>query len=109
MAKRDYYEVLGVIKSSSPEEIKTIKLLKQNLKKQANRTTYFQIKSAEKTMINLDMLLLKMEVVEDFLDLIFLDLFQTFLAQIFLKIFLKVLVEAEEGHKGDLMIFVARI
>ena len=68
MAKRDYYDILGVNKSSSKEEIK-----------KAYR------------MISLVMLLFKLVVVKDLVDLT-LHLFQIFL-RIFLEIFQEVLLE----------------
>jgi hypothetical protein len=112
MAKRDYYDVLGVNKSASPEDIKSayrklavkyhpikilaIKQLRINLKKQVKLTVFFQIKVKKKIMIILVMLHLKMVVVakevlvglEDLEDQIF---------QTYLKIFLEILeVEEEE-------------
>ena len=114
MAKRDYYDVLGVNKSSSadqiktayrklavkyhPDKIKATKQLRKSLKKLLKLITYYQIQRENKIMTILDMQLLKMaEVAEEVLEtLIFLAL-----SQIFLRTFLeKVLVEAEEDQEN---------
>ena len=75
MAKRDYYEVLGVRKDASADQIKSayrklllniiqiktkvIKLLKINLKKHQKLITYYLTQRENKTTTILDMQLLK--------------------------------------------------
>ena len=93
-----------------PTETKTTKLLKQNLKKPAKLIMCFPTRREERIMINLVMLLLKdLEEGEDFKILIFLELFQIFLDQIYLMIFLKVLVELEEKDEEDHLILEVQI
>jgi len=124
MAKRDYYEVLGVIKSTSPEDIKKAyrktalkyhpdknkgdKASEINLKKQVKPIMYSPTKSEGKTMINLDMPPLKVGQEEVVLKTLISHNFPL-LSLIFLKIFLKVLVKQEEEGKEDLRVLEVKI
>jgi hypothetical protein len=88
VAKRDYYDVLGVTKPQ-----------KKNLKRQAKLITYFLMIREKQIMINLVMLLLKEQeeakVLEDSISIPLLSL-------TYLKIFLEILVA--EDHQEDLVI-----
>ena len=113
MAKRDYYEVLGINKSATADQIKSAyrKLaVKYHPDKNPNdkgaeekfkeaSEAYHVLSNSEenKAMIILDMLHLKMEVEdkEVFLTLISLNTFQIYL-KIFLEKVLVVVAEEEE-------------
>ena len=72
MAKRDYYDILGISKSASKDKIKKAyrklalkhhpdknkgnKISEDNLKKQVKLTTFYQMISGKLTMINLMLL-----------------------------------------------------
>jgi hypothetical protein len=108
MAKRDYYDVLGVNKSASPEELKSAyrklavkyhpdknpdnKVAEDKFKEASEAYGILSDKSKKRIMIILDMQLLKM-VVE--IKAVLVDLVgQIFLT--FLRIFLEILEVVEE-------------
>ena len=110
MAKRDYYDVLGVNKSASPDELKSAyrklavkyhpdknpgdKVAEDKFKEASEAYGIFQTNQKKKIMIILVMPHLKMVVVvEEVLEVRFLVV-QIF--QIYLKIFLVTLVEVVE-------------
>ena len=113
MAKRDYYDVLGVNKSASGDQIKAayrslllnitqtrikeIKLPKKNLKKHPRLIIFYQILRENKITIILDMLLLRIMVVEeeDLVTLIFLVISQTY-SKTFLVTLAEVVEEVEK-------------
>ena len=121
MAKRDYYDVLGVNKSASPEELKSAyrklavkyhpdknpgdKSAEDKFKEASEAMEFFQINPKKKTMTTLDMQRLRMavEAKEDLEDLV-VQIFQ-----IFLKIFSVTLVVVEEVQEVETLITEVQI
>ena len=111
MSKRDYYEVLGVKKSSSKDEIKKAyrklalkyhpdknkgdKGAEEKFKEGSEAYHVLSDDKRKKIMINLDMRLFKVVVKEVLVILIFHHLFQIFL-KMFLEIWVWWLVSLEE-------------
>ena len=119
MAKRDYYDVLGVNKSASPEELKSAyrKLAvkyhpdknpgdtkaEEKFKEASEAYGILQTKRKNKTTITLVMQLLKMVVVDQ-VEVLVVLVEQIF--QIFLKISLEILVEVEDQEVENQIIEV---
>ena len=113
MAKRDYYDVLGVNRGASSDQIKSAyrklavkfhpdknkgdKAAEEKFKRLQRLTMFYRIQRENKTMIILDTLLLKMVVEEEVVleTLTFLALFQTSLRTFLVK----VLEEVEEDQE----------
>ena len=120
MTKRDYYDVLGVNKSASKDEIKKAyrKLAlkyhpdktkgdKSSEEKFKEASEAYHVLSDEKEkpiMINLDMPLLKAEEVKGLETLISVALFQIFLKIFSVMIFSDPLAALEEDHQIEEMI-----
>ena len=126
MAKRDYYDILGVNKSSSKEDIKKayrkLALKYHPDKNKGNKTSEEKFKEASEAYHVLSdkgrrnnydqfvMLPLKEQgEEEDFQILIFLVLFLISSVQIYLKTFLKVLEVQEEEEEEDHQILEGQI
>ena len=119
MAKRDYYDVLGVNKSASPDELKSAyrKLAvkyhpdknpgdskaEEKFKEASEAYGILSDKEKNKTTITLDMLLLKMVVVDQVAVLVVLV---ELIFQIFLRISLGILEVAEDQEIEDQIIEV---
>ena len=117
MAKRDYYDVLGVNKSASPDELKSAyrKLAvkyhpdknpgdakaEEKFKEASEAYGILSDKEKNKTTITLVMQLLKMVVVDQ-VEVLVVLVEQTF--QIFLKISLEILVvEEDQETEGQII------
>ena len=77
--------------------------LKKNLKKLVKLMAFFQIKKKNKITITLDMLLLKMVVVDQVVVLVVLV---ELILQIFLRIFLEILEEEDDQEAENQIIEV---
>ena len=119
MAKRDYYDVLGVGKNASPEELKSAyrklavkyhpdknpndKKAEEKFKEASEAYGILSINQKKKIMIILDMPLLKTEV-EDEVVLVVLVVSVVQIFQISLRISLVILVVVEEVLEGEAQI-----
>ena len=119
MAKRDYYDVLGVGKNASPEELKSAyrklavkyhpdknpndKKAEEKFKEASEAYGILSDKSKKEIMIILDMPLLKTEV-EDEVVLVVLVVSVVQIFQISLRISLVILVVVEEVLEGEAQI-----
>jgi hypothetical protein len=86
MSKKDYYDILGVTKKSTPEEIREIKLLRENLKKHLRLIKFYLIQRKNLPTTNLDILHLKVELEE--LEVLILVVLNLVLSLTSLMIFL---------------------
>ena len=114
MAKRDFYDVLGVDKSSSSEQIKSAyrklavkhhpdknpgdKVSEDKFKEASEAYNILSNQKKNKTTITLDMLLLKTEAETKAVVLV------EQISQIFLRIFLKILVVVENLEEEEALI-----
>ena len=120
MAKRDYYDVLGVNKSASPDELKSAyrklavkyhpdknpgdKIAEDKFKEASEAYGVLSDKSKKKTMTTLDTQHLKMGVEEEVLEV--LVALVALISQIYLRIFLVILEEVVEVQERNLIIEV---
>ena len=110
MAKRDYYDVLGINKNANPDQIKSAyrklavkyhpdknpgdKIAEDKFKEASEAYGISQTKTKKRIMIILDMLHLKMVVAKEVL--VVLVVLVDLIFQIFLKIFSEISVVEDE-------------